>query len=84
MTEVILDIKAWGNNLGVRLPASIAREAHLSVDQRVRLSVVDGRVTIEPVLNEPLTLEQLLDNFDPELHSGEAMSTAQRLGAERW
>jgi|GEM_PF-2373102 len=43
-----------------------------------------GRVTIEPVLNEPLTLEQLLDNFDPELHGGEAMSTAQRLGAERW
>ncbi len=38
MTEVILDIKAWGNNLGVRLPASIAREAHLIVDRRVRLS----------------------------------------------
>jgi len=84
MTEVILDIKAWGNNLGVRLPASIVREAHLIVDRRVRLSNEGSSYTIEPVLNEPLTLEQLLDNFDPELHGGEAMSTAQRLGAERW
>ena len=28
MAEVVLDIKQWGNNLGVRLPAVIAREAH--------------------------------------------------------
>ena len=39
MTEAVLDIKQWGNNLGVRLPAAVAREAHLYVDQRVRISV---------------------------------------------
>jgi len=84
MTEVILDIKTWGNNLGVRLPAAIAREAHLSVNQRVRLSVVDGQVIIVPVLNEPLTLEKRLANFDPARHSGEVMIVEQRLGAEQW
>jgi len=84
MTEVILDIKTWGNNLGVRLPAAIAREAHLSVNQRVRLSVVDGQVIIVPVLNEPLTLEERLANFDPARHSGEVMIVEQRLGAEQW
>jgi len=84
MNEVILDIKAWGNNLGVRLPAAIAREANLTVNQKVRLSVVDGRVVIAPVINEMLTLEQLLDNFDPNIHGGEAMATEQRLGAEQW
>jgi antitoxin MazE len=84
MTEVILDIKTWGNNLGVRLPAAIAREAHLSVNQRVRLSVVEGHVIIVPVLNEPLTLEERLANFDPARHGGEVMIAEQRLGAEQW
>ena len=31
MTDVVLDIKQWGNNLGVRLPAAVAREAHLKI-----------------------------------------------------
>jgi antitoxin MazE len=84
MTEVILDIKTWGNNLGVRLPAAIARAAHLSVNQRVRLCVVEGHVIIMPVLNEPLTLEERLANFDPVRHGGEVMLAEQRLGAEQW
>ncbi len=84
MSETILHIRSWGNNLGVRLPAAITAEADLSLDQLVRLSVVDGGVLIQPILNKPLTLEQLLDNFDPELHRGEAMITSQKLGAEQW
>ena len=84
MTEVMLDIKQWGNNLGVRLPMAIAREAHLHAHQRVRLSVADGQIIITPVVDEPLTLEQRLANFDPARHGGEVMSTAQRLGAEQW
>jgi antitoxin MazE len=84
MTEVILDIKTWGNNLGVRLPAAIARAAHLHVNQRVKLSVIDGQVIITPVVNEPLTLEDRLANFDPARHGGEVMATSQRLGAEQW
>ena len=42
MAEAVLDIKRWGNNLGVRLPAAVAREARLHVDQRVRVAVTDG------------------------------------------
>lgn len=83
MTEAVLDIKHWGNNLGVRLPAAVAREAHLHVDQRVRVSVEDGRVIISPLENEPLTLEQRLARFDRARHGGEAMVSAN-LGAEKW
>ena len=84
MTEVILDIKTWGNNLGVRLPAPIARAAHLHANQRVKLSVIDGVVVITPIINAPLSLEERLAKFDPVRHGGEVMATSQRLGAEQW
>ncbi len=83
MTEAILDIKHWGNNLGVRLPAAVAREAHLHADQRVRITVEDGRVVITPLSDAPLTLEQRLARFDPDRHGGEAMAI-EPVGAERW
>ncbi|MFN2376476.1 MAG: AbrB/MazE/SpoVT family DNA-binding domain-containing protein [Candidatus Binatia bacterium] len=83
MAEAVLDIKHWGNNLGVRLPAAVAREAHLRADQRVRVSVENGRVVITPLSATQLTLEERLARFDPLRHHGEVMA-ADRLGAERW
>jgi antitoxin MazE len=84
MAEAVLDIKRWGNNLGVRLPAAVAREAHLHVDQRVRVSVEGDQVVITPVGASRFTLEQRLAAYDPERHGGEQMATTQTLGAERW
>jgi antitoxin MazE len=84
MTEIFLDIKHWGNNLGVRLPAAIARAAHLHADQRVRIAVEGERVIITPVRDEALTLDQRLARFDPERHGGEVMPTSDHVGAERW
>ncbi len=83
MAEAVLDIKHWGNNLGVRLPAAVARAAHLHADQRVRVQVEQGRVIITPVDETPPTLEQRLARFDPVRHGGEAMASAA-VGAERW
>lgn len=83
MAEVYLDIKQWGNNLGVRLPAAVARAAHLRADQRVRVSVEDGQIVIRPADESALTLEQRLAQYDPERHGGEAMAVAP-IGAEKW
>ncbi len=83
MGEAILDIKHWGNSLGVRIPAAVARAAHLRADQRVRLAVEDGRVVITPVEDAPPTLAQRLARFDPARHGGEAMAS-EAVGAERW
>ena len=83
MAEVFLDIKQWGNNLGVRLPAAVARAAHLRVDQRVRVSVEDGYIVIHPADESSLTLEQRLAQFEPDRHGGEAM-VSEPVGAERW
>jgi len=84
MAEAVLDIKQWGNNLGVRLPAAVAREANLHVDQRVRICVEGDRVVITPVDGSQLTLEQRVAAFDPKRHGGERMATTQTLRAERW
>ncbi len=84
MVEVELDIKQWGNNLGVRLPAIIARESHISAHQRVRISVVNGEIIIKPVADSALTLAQRLELFDPAQHGGEVMVVSQTLGAENW
>ena len=83
MPEAVLDIKQWGNSLGVRLPAAVARDAHLHVDQRVRVSVEGGQVVITPVTDASLTLEQRLARFDPVRHGGEVMAS-KNIGAERW
>lgn len=82
--EAVLDLKQWGNNLGVRLPANVARAAHLHVDQRVQIVVEEGRVVITPVNDAPLTLEQRLARFDRNRHGGEVMATHELLGAEKW
>ena len=84
MTEAVLDIKRWGNSLGLRLPAAIAREAHLQVNQRVRIAIEAGKVVVTPVAAAPLTLVQRLASFDPTRHGGEAMTSGPALGAERW
>lgn len=70
MTEAILDIRRWSSNLGVCLPAAVAREAHLHVGQRVRVSIEASKVVITPIIDSQLTLEQRLAVFDPLRHGG--------------
>lgn len=87
MAEAILNIKHWGSNLGVRLPDAVARAAHLSAEQRVRITVEDGRVIITPFETSLLSLLSLADRlarFEPEHHGGEAMPVDGALGAETW
>jgi antitoxin MazE len=83
VAEAILSIKHWGNNLGVRLPQAVAREARLHADQQVRMVVEGGRVVIEPLPAGELSLEERLQRFDPTRHGGEVMADAA-VGAERW
>lgn len=83
MAEAVLDVKRWGNNLGVRLPAAVAKAARLRVDQRVRVTVEGSRVIIAPLAGTHMSLEERLALFDPARHGGESMASAA-IGAERW
>ena len=83
MSEAVLDIKPWGNNLGVRIPTAVARAAKLRANQRVKLTVEEGRVIITPQDDKPLSLQDRLALFDPAVHGGEAMVAAP-IGIEAW
>ena len=83
MAVAYLDIKKWGNSLGVRLPAVIAREARLKENQKVRIETDGGQVTIRAAENSLLSLEQRLEIFDKEKFGVEVMAT-QSVGAEVW
>lgn len=52
-------LRRWGNSLGVRLPAAIARQAHLHDNQTVELSVVAEGVLIRAVSPRPSLAERL-------------------------
>ena len=84
MPNAVLDIKYWGNSLGVRLPTKIARAVGLHADQQARMYAENGRVVIEPVQDALPSLAERLSRFDPKRHSGEVMGTTQNLGAEQW
>ena len=83
MSTAMLEIKTWGNSLGVRIPSSVARAARLKVNQPVKLTGETGRGIITPQAPKPLTLAERLARYDPALHQGEVMS-APLLGAEKF
>lgn len=82
MSEAVLELKTWGNSLGMRIPSAIARAARLQANQSVKLSVEDGRLIITPQAPKPPTLAERLEQYDSVLHGGEVMA-APLIGAEK-
>ena len=74
-------IQEWGNGLGVRITAPIAKAARFARGLPVRVEVVEGGVFIRTAGKPKLTLAQKLKSFDPAVHGGEVMATG-RIGAE--
>ena len=84
MSAVSLNVKQWGNSLGVRLPAAIAKAVGLKVDQCVEIAVRGQTVIITPCKAKPMTLEDRLACYDPQKHGGEMMIANESRGAEKW
>ena len=47
MTQQVL--RKWGNSPAVRIPAAVMETAHLTLNQTVEVTVLEGRIIIEPV-----------------------------------
>ena len=74
-------VQEWGNGLGVRITAPIAKAARFARGLPISVEVVDGGIFIRVTGTPKLTLAQKLKAFDPALHGGEAMAEG-RVGAE--
>ena len=76
-------VQEWGNGLGVRITAPVAKAARFARGLPVTVEVVEGGVFVRAAGKPRLTLAQKLKAFDPKRHGGEAMASG-RLGAERF
>lgn len=64
-------MRQWGNSVGVRIPAGILAELHLTAERRVDIRAEAGKIIIEPIVETHPTLEQLLSKVTPENLHGE-------------
>ena len=76
-------VQKWGNSLALRIPKSFASEAGLRENTPVELSLVKGKVVIQPLAPGPLTLEELLRGVTDENLHGE-VNTGPAVGREAW
>lgn len=53
-------IKKWGNSPALRLSATLMKEAHLALDQKVSIKVLRGKIIIEPATRTEYKLEELV------------------------
>ena len=74
-------VQEWGNGLGVRITAPVAKAARFSRGLPIKVEVVDGGIFLRAAGRPKLTLAQKLKVFDPATHGGEVMATG-RVGAE--
>ncbi|MBI1748668.1 MAG: AbrB/MazE/SpoVT family DNA-binding domain-containing protein [Acidobacteria bacterium] len=53
-------VQKWGNSLALRIPKSFATEVGLCENLAVDLSVMKGRLIVQPHAEQPLSLADLL------------------------
>ena len=75
-------IKKWGNSLGIRFPKVYAKEAGISDGSKVDITIVDGKVIIEPIHIEEKSLDELLKSVTKENIHGEIKY--EKTGEEIW
>ena len=76
-------IQKWGNSLAMRIPKALAEEVHVRQNTQVEISLVDGKIVVEPVKTPDWTLEDLLEGITEEnLHL--EVETGPSVGNEIW
>ncbi len=63
-------VKKWGNSAAVRLPAAIMEAAHLELEQILDVRAENGRVIIEPIEEDDISLEDIVAGItDENIHN---------------
>jgi len=76
-------IQKWGNSLAVRIPKTLATEAHLAQEAEVELSVSKGNLLIVPIKRQKYDLKELVSRITEEnIHKEDIWGPA--VGREVW
>ncbi len=76
-------IQKWGNSLALRIPKALAEEVHVRQNTQVELSLVNGKIVVEPVEPPAWNLEDLLEGVTEEnLHL--EIESGPSVGKEVW
>ena len=76
-------VQKWGNSLALRIPKIFVTEMELEIDSPIEISLIEGKLILEPILNPQPELEQLLDQITPENIHNE-VNTGAAVGREIW
>jgi antitoxin MazE len=77
-------ISKWGNSQGLRMPKDIMDSLHLQVGDNVNITMLDGKVIIEPMKKEILNydLNELISKIPSDYKTSEEFDTI--MGKEEW
>lgn len=80
---MVTKIQMWGNSLGLRIPKSFAAEVKVEPGAEVDLSVIEGRLVVQPIHPRKYDLATLLEGVDDSnLH--DEVDTGEPVGREAW
>ena len=76
-------VQKWGNSLALRIPRTLAKDAHLRQGTVVKVAMVEGKIVVIPGTKQKYSLSQLLKGIKPSnLHSEADFGAHQ--GKEVW
>ena len=77
-------ISKWGNSQGLRMPKDIMESLHLQVGDNVNITILDGKVILEPIKKEILNynLNELVSKIPSDYKGSEEYDTT--VGKEEW
>ena len=77
-------ISKWGNSQGLRMPKDIMDSLHLHVGDNVNITMLDGKVILEPIKKDILNydLNELISKIPTDYKATEDFDTI--VGKEEW
>ena len=77
-------ISKWGNSQGLRMRKDIMESLHLQVGHNVNITMLDGKVILEPIKKDILNydLNDLISKIPNDYKASEEFDTI--IGKEEW
>lgn len=81
---MMVKVLKWGNSLALRIPKAFAREIEIEENSSVNLTLVDGKISVEPVsIKYEYKLDELIEQVNENnLHC--EYDTGKPRGKEIW